>query len=67
MTVPLVAVLVLIDNNPEAIIEQIIQFHVANKPESPNEVKAPACSQQGPFAFNGETSQFPHVVYKPSK
>ncbi len=51
----------------EAIIEQIIQFHVANKPESPNEVQAPACAQQGPFAFNGETSQFPHVVYKPSK
>ena len=51
----------------EAIIEQIIQFHVANKPETPNEVQAPPCSQQGPFAFNGETSQFPHTVFKPSK
>ncbi len=25
---------------------------------------APACIQQGPFTFNGETSQFPHAVYK---
>jgi virulence factor Mce-like protein len=39
---------------------------VANKPESAsNEVAAPACNQQGPFTFNGETSQFPHAT--PSK
>jgi phospholipid/cholesterol/gamma-HCH transport system substrate-binding protein len=39
---------------------------VVNKPESAsNEVPAPACKQQGPFTFNGETSQFPHAT--PSK
>ncbi|HYM54158.1 MAG TPA: hypothetical protein VES97_02265, partial [Solirubrobacteraceae bacterium] len=47
----------------ESIIEQLIQFKVANKPEGANEVAAPACNQQGPFTFNGQTSQFPHVVY----
>ncbi len=59
-------------------IEQLIQFHVANGPEKPNgiaesnarpagtnEVRAPACRQQGPFTFNGHTSQFPHTVYEP--
>ena len=46
------------------IIEQLIQYHVANKPESTtNEVPAPACNQQGPQTFNGQSSQFPHVVY----
>jgi len=72
-------------------IEQIIEFKVANLPESPNGiftgeeeqkkqetrkaieqekaehggnlVAAPACNQQGPFTFNGQTGQFPHVVY----
>ncbi|MCL2769573.1 MAG: hypothetical protein FWD42_05605, partial [Solirubrobacterales bacterium] len=45
------------------IIEQIIQFKVANAPGShANAVPAPACTQQGPFTFNGHTSQFPHVV-----
>jgi phospholipid/cholesterol/gamma-HCH transport system substrate-binding protein len=29
-----------------------------------NRVAAPACVQQAPFTYNGETSQFPHVVYK---
>lgn len=39
---------------------------VANNPEKPgNAVPAPACKQQGPFTFNGETSQFPHAT--PSK
>ncbi|HUB74090.1 MAG TPA: MlaD family protein [Solirubrobacteraceae bacterium] len=38
---------------------------VANEPESANQVAAPSCVQQGPFTFNGETSQFPHAVYKP--
>jgi len=47
----------------EEIIEQIQKFKVANKPEGPNEVAAPACNQQGPSTFNGQTSQFPHVVY----
>ena len=47
----------------ETLIEQLIQFHIANKPESANEVPAPACNQQGPFTFNGQTSQYPHVVY----
>ena len=57
------------------IIEQIIRFHVANAPEkpegieskaapgAPNTVPAPACRQQEPFSFNGQASQFPHVVY----
>jgi phospholipid/cholesterol/gamma-HCH transport system substrate-binding protein len=47
----------------QAIIEQVIQFHLANAPESPNSVPAPACVQQNPFTFNGQASQFPHVVY----
>ena len=49
---------------PQTLIEQIIQFKVANAPETPNQVLAPACPQQGPFSFNGQTSQFPHVVYE---
>jgi hypothetical protein len=44
-------------------IEQIQGFKVANKPGGPNEVAAPPCLQQGPFTFNGRTSQFPHVTY----
>lgn len=36
---------------------------IANKPETENAVKAPPCRQQGPFTWNGESSQFPHVVY----
>jgi phospholipid/cholesterol/gamma-HCH transport system substrate-binding protein len=47
----------------ESIIEQIIQFKVANAPGHPNEVAAPPCIQQGPFTFNGQTSQFPHVTF----
>jgi len=47
----------------DSIIEQIIGFKVANKPEEPNNVAAPPCLQQGPFTFNGQSSQFPHVVY----
>jgi virulence factor Mce-like protein len=46
------------------IIEQLIEYHVVNKPEATsNEVPAPACNQQGPQTFNGQSSQFPHVVY----
>jgi phospholipid/cholesterol/gamma-HCH transport system substrate-binding protein len=48
---------------PQSLIEQIIRFKVANAPETPNAVPAPACNQQGPFTFNGHTSQFPQVVY----
>jgi hypothetical protein len=47
----------------QSLIEQIIKFKVANAPETPNAVLAPPCVQQGPFGFNGQTSQFPHVVY----
>jgi phospholipid/cholesterol/gamma-HCH transport system substrate-binding protein len=47
----------------QTLIEQLTQFHIVNKPESPNEVPAPACNQQGKFTFNGQTSQYPHVVY----
>jgi phospholipid/cholesterol/gamma-HCH transport system substrate-binding protein len=45
------------------LIEQIIQFHVANAPESANSIPAPGCAQQGPFTFNGQTGQFPHAIY----
>ncbi len=45
-------------------IKLIQQFKVANKPESTtNEVAAPGCRQQGPFSYNGQTSQYPHVTY----
>jgi phospholipid/cholesterol/gamma-HCH transport system substrate-binding protein len=44
-------------------IEQLIAFKVANKPGSPNDVAAPPCRQQGPFTFNGKTSQFPQAVF----
>jgi phospholipid/cholesterol/gamma-HCH transport system substrate-binding protein len=47
----------------QTLIEQLIQFHIANKPETPNAVAAPACNQQGPFTFNGQSSQYPHVIY----
>jgi phospholipid/cholesterol/gamma-HCH transport system substrate-binding protein len=47
----------------QSLIEQIIQFKVANAPETPNDVLAPPCTQQGLFSFNGQASQFPHVTY----
>jgi len=47
----------------KVILEQLIGFGVANEPETPNKVAAPPCHQQGPFTWNGETGQFPHVVY----
>jgi phospholipid/cholesterol/gamma-HCH transport system substrate-binding protein len=47
----------------QGLIEQLIELHVANAPETPNSVPAPACLQQSPFTFNGQTSQFPHVTY----
>lgn len=44
-------------------IKLLIEYHVANKPGgSANEVPAPPCKQQGPFTFNGQTSQFPHAT-----
>jgi virulence factor Mce-like protein len=66
-----------------ALIQQLIKFKVANRPETPigftpskreeeeaqqepgdpNKVPAPACNRQAPFTFNGQTSQYPHVVY----
>jgi virulence factor Mce-like protein len=47
----------------EELLQQIIKFKVANAPETSNDVPAPGCNQQGPFTFNGQTSQFPHVTY----
>jgi phospholipid/cholesterol/gamma-HCH transport system substrate-binding protein len=47
----------------QSIIEQLIELHIANAPESANSVPAPPCLQQSPFTFNGQSSQFPHVVY----
>jgi virulence factor Mce-like protein len=41
----------------------LVEYHVVNSPASPsNEVPAPPCKQQGPFTFNGQTSQFPHAT-----
>jgi phospholipid/cholesterol/gamma-HCH transport system substrate-binding protein len=52
----------------ESVLELITKFKVANKSESKtNEVPAPGCNQQGPFTFNGKTSQFPHAVYEEGK
>jgi phospholipid/cholesterol/gamma-HCH transport system substrate-binding protein len=51
----------------QSVIEQLIEYHVVNAPESAsNVVAAPACNQQGPFTFNGQTSQFPHVTPTPT-
>jgi phospholipid/cholesterol/gamma-HCH transport system substrate-binding protein len=47
----------------QSLIEQLILFHVANAPETPNAIPAPGCNQQEPFTFNGFTGQFPHAVY----
>ena len=47
----------------EGLIEHLIKFHIANAPETPNAVPAPACNKQAPFTFNGQTSQYPQVVY----
>lgn len=67
---------------PKSLIEQLIHAKVANKPEkpeginpegntaapgNPNEVPAPACTQQGKNSFNGKSSQFPHVSYEGDK
>ena len=41
-----------------------VESPIANEPGKANKVAAPPCVQQGPFTFNGETSQFPHAVYK---
>jgi phospholipid/cholesterol/gamma-HCH transport system substrate-binding protein len=47
----------------QSIIEQLIEDRVVNAPESAsNAVAAPACNQQPPFTFNGQTSQFPHAT-----
>jgi ABC-type transporter Mla subunit MlaD len=47
----------------QTLIEQLVQFHIANTPETPNAVAAPGCNQQGAFTFNGQTGQYPHVIY----
>jgi virulence factor Mce-like protein len=51
-------------NVSKSLIEQILQFKVANKPGSANEVAAPGCNQQAPFTINGHTSQYPHLTYE---
>jgi virulence factor Mce-like protein len=52
------------ENISQSLIEELIARKVANAPGSTsNSVPAPPCKQQGPFTFNGQTSQFPHVVY----
>lgn len=53
-------------NVTQALIEELLQHGVVNPSGSTsNSIPAPACKQQGPFAFNGKTSQFPHVTYEP--
>jgi virulence factor Mce-like protein len=47
----------------EELINLLVEFKVVNKPEGANQVGAPACTQQSPFTFNGQTGQFPHVTY----
>ena len=56
------------------IINQLTQLQVALDPRYPagsrrpdniiNTVPAPSCNPQNPFTFNGQTSQYPQVVYK---
>jgi phospholipid/cholesterol/gamma-HCH transport system substrate-binding protein len=47
----------------QTLIEQLIEFHIANAPGSTNAVPVPACNQQGPFTFNGKTGQYPQVTF----
>jgi virulence factor Mce-like protein len=47
----------------EELIQSLIEFKVVNKPESTNQVPAPACTQQSPTTFNGQSGQFPHVTF----
>jgi phospholipid/cholesterol/gamma-HCH transport system substrate-binding protein len=47
----------------QGIIEQLVELHIANEPEKANSVPAPPCLQQSPFTFNGQSSQFPHVIF----
>jgi phospholipid/cholesterol/gamma-HCH transport system substrate-binding protein len=47
----------------QSIIKQLEEFSVVNEAEKPNKVAAPPCNQQGPFNFNGHSSQFPQVTY----
>jgi virulence factor Mce-like protein len=46
----------------EELIQALVEFKVVNKPESANQVPAPACTQQSPTTFNGQSGQFPHVT-----
>jgi phospholipid/cholesterol/gamma-HCH transport system substrate-binding protein len=38
---------------------------LANRPEGPNQVAAPACRQQAPFSSGGRTTQFPQYTPEP--
>ncbi len=57
----------------EELLKQLIappnagESPLASEPETANKVAAPGCTQQGPFTFNGETSEFPHTNYRASK
>jgi phospholipid/cholesterol/gamma-HCH transport system substrate-binding protein len=62
---------------PKEILELLISNHVVNKLREPgekeepeegvNKVPAAGCNQQGPFNFNGQISQYPHVNTVPAK
>ncbi|HEY1688000.1 MAG TPA: MlaD family protein [Solirubrobacteraceae bacterium] len=55
-------------NVSQELIEELLANKVVNAPGSTgNGVAAPACKQQGPFTFNGKTSQFPHVTNEESE
>ncbi len=44
---------------------EVIKKVVKEPANTANEVPAPACLQQGPFTWEGATSQFPHVTAPP--
>ncbi|MHB1538871.1 MAG: MlaD family protein [Solirubrobacteraceae bacterium] len=47
----------------EELLEELVAYKVVNAAgSSANNVAAPGCSRQSPFAFNGKSSEFPHVV-----
>lgn len=52
------------ENVSQTLIEELIARRIANAPGSTsNSVPAPPCKQQEAFHFNGQVSQFPHVIY----
>jgi hypothetical protein len=44
---------------PNELLDRINKFAFANAPAG--SVPAPACKNQGPYTYGGETTQYPHV------